>query len=53
VEMERKTEIQIETSLAGVDHAVSMYVRLKFVSVKGFGRVKLQRHSLIISEFDG
>lgn len=34
--MERKTEIQMEASLTGVDHAVSIYVRRKFVSVKGF-----------------
>jgi len=51
--MERKTEVQMENSLAGVDNAVSMCVRRKFVSVKGFGRVKVQRHSFVISELDG
>jgi hypothetical protein len=35
--MEIKTEIQMDASLAGVECAVSMYVKHKFVSVKGFG----------------
>jgi hypothetical protein len=51
--MGRKTEIEIEASLAGVDRAVSMYVKRKFAYVKGFGGRKVQRHSFAISELDG
>jgi 1-aminocyclopropane-1-carboxylate deaminase/D-cysteine desulfhydrase-like pyridoxal-dependent ACC family enzyme len=51
--MERNTEIQMEAGLGGVDHAVSMYIKRKFVSVRGFGGVKVQRLSFVISELDG
>lgn len=43
----------MEASLAGVYHVVSMYVKRKFVSVKGFGGMKVQRHSFVISELVG
>jgi hypothetical protein len=48
--MERKIEIQMEASLAGVDRGK---VKCEFVSVMGFGGVKLQRHSFVISVLDG
>jgi hypothetical protein len=43
----------MEASLAGVDRAVSMCVKRKFAYVKGFGGMKVQRHSFVISELDG
>lgn len=51
--MGRKTEIEMEASLAGADREVSMYVKRKSASVKAFGGMKVQRHSFVISELDG